>query len=134
MLLENALSEEVEPSPVPQINPKFTQRDYTAEKDKTVAACTGAILTSLTSKLKFLASPIRSMPGVLISRKVREAVYRDQPHQAIGLPRRKSYKAVMIAVEGPLSLGRNTICSSRKMMALMERISNSYSSLPFEHY
>ncbi|GAA5950139.1 hypothetical protein JCM3765_004211 [Sporobolomyces pararoseus] len=48
MLLENALSEEVEPPRVPQINSKFTQRDYTAEKDKTVAACTGAILTSLT--------------------------------------------------------------------------------------
>ncbi|GAA6021040.1 hypothetical protein JCM11491_005976 [Sporobolomyces phaffii] len=49
MLLENSLSEEVIESPSsPQIDPRFTQRDYSAEKDKTVAACSGAILTSLT--------------------------------------------------------------------------------------
>ncbi|GAA5885235.1 hypothetical protein JCM16303_005968 [Sporobolomyces ruberrimus] len=48
MLLENGLSEEVEPPSSPQIRPEITQRDYTAEKDKTIAACSGAVLTSLT--------------------------------------------------------------------------------------
>jgi len=52
MLLENALSEEIQPPQV--LLPKVGQRDYTAEKDKTVAACSGAILTSLTSTCMFL--------------------------------------------------------------------------------
>lgn len=56
MLLENALSEEVGPASVSKVNPKFTKRDYTAEKDKTVAACTGTVLTSLTRKCEYLTS------------------------------------------------------------------------------
>ena len=50
MLLENALSEEIESPRVAEV----TQRDYTAEKDKTIAACSGAILTSLTSTYTLL--------------------------------------------------------------------------------
>ena len=50
MLLENALSEEIETPRVAEV----TQRDYTAEKDKTIAACSGAILTSLTSTYTLL--------------------------------------------------------------------------------
>ncbi|GAA5932488.1 uncharacterized protein JCM15063_001241 [Sporobolomyces koalae] len=48
VLLENALSEEVEPAQAPQGSQQFARRDYTAEQDKTIAACTGAVLTSLT--------------------------------------------------------------------------------------
>ncbi|GAA6061725.1 hypothetical protein JCM10212_000458 [Sporobolomyces blumeae] len=50
MLFENALSEEVDSPAPPQVvpPPPRDQHGYSAERDKTIAACTGAILTSLT--------------------------------------------------------------------------------------